>query len=118
LYVGEGVKLGDIATIGQQIFNGLSVASIDMLVGVGVTLVFAVTGIVNFAHGEVMILGSYVAFAVAPKAETGYFLAIALAVALVGALASCSKRLFRFTLDKPVNGFLISLGLCSLSRTA
>jgi branched-chain amino acid transport system permease protein len=48
----------------QQVFNGLSLASIFVLVSVGITLIFGLTGIVMFAHGELLMLGALVTWAI------------------------------------------------------
>ncbi len=41
----------------QELVNSLSVASVIILIGIGVTLIFGLTGIINFAHGELLMLG-------------------------------------------------------------
>jgi len=96
----------------QQLFNGLSVASIYMLVGVGITLVFGLTGIVNFAHGEIMMLGAYALLVVAPDGGPMFIVGLVAAVTFVCLVSYAMERgLFRFTLKRPINGFLVSLGL-------
>jgi branched-chain amino acid transport system permease protein len=76
-----------------QLLSGLASAATLFLVAVGLSLVFGVTRIVNFAHGSLYMLGAYVALALAERFVHGsaamYWvcvLAAALAVALVGAL--------------------------------
>ncbi|RUX44078.1 branched-chain amino acid ABC transporter permease, partial [Mesorhizobium sp. M7A.F.Ca.US.014.04.1.1] len=44
----------------QQILNGLSIASVITLIAIGVTLIFGLTGIINFAHGEFLMIGGIV----------------------------------------------------------
>ena len=44
-----------------QTLNGLASASLLFLVALGLTLIFGVTRIVNFAHGSLYMLGAYVA---------------------------------------------------------
>ena len=96
----------------QQCFNGLSIASIYALVAAGITLVFGLTRLVNFAHGELMILGAYAALLVAAGGALGFVAGLAVAVLVVAAACFVIERgLFRFTLEKPINGFLVSLGL-------
>ena len=46
-----------------QLLNGLSSASALFLVAAGLTLIFGVTRIVNFAHGSLYMLGAYCAYA-------------------------------------------------------
>lgn len=69
----------------QQLVNGLAVGLIYALVAIGFTLIFGVLNVVNFAHGEVYMLGAYaglvLAVALAPP-----ILALLLAVLAVGAL--------------------------------
>ena len=95
----------------QQILNGLSIASVITLIAIGITLIFGLTGIINFAHGEFLMVGS-IATWVAVSHGVGFFPALLLAVAIVGLVGFALERcLFRFTLDKPTNGFIVSLGL-------
>ncbi|MFK0166589.1 MULTISPECIES: branched-chain amino acid ABC transporter permease [Rhizobium] len=95
----------------QQILNGLSIASVITLIAVGVTLIFGLTGIINFAHGEFLMVGSIVTW-LAVQAGLGFFIALVLAVVAVGAMGFVLERgLFRFTLTRPTNGFIVSLGL-------
>jgi branched-chain amino acid transport system permease protein len=51
-----------ITTIAQAVVNGLLIGGIYALVSIGVTLIFGVVKIVNFAHGEFVMIGMYVAF--------------------------------------------------------
>ena len=46
----------------QQIINGLTLGSIYGLIAIGYTMVYGIIGMINFAHGEVYMIGSYVAF--------------------------------------------------------
>jgi branched-chain amino acid transport system permease protein len=95
----------------QQILNGLSIASVITLIAVGVTLIFGLTGIINFAHGEFLMVGSIVTW-LAVSAGWGFPLALVAAVAAVALLGFVLERgLFRFTLARPTNGFIVSLGL-------
>jgi len=95
----------------QQILNGLSIASVITLIAVGVTLIFGLTGIINFAHGEFLMIGSIVTW-LAVQAGLSFYLALVLAILAVGVMGFVLERgLFRFTLTRPTNGFIVSLGL-------
>ena len=95
----------------QQILNGLSIASVITLIAVGVTLIFGLTGIINFAHGEFLMVGSIVTW-LAVSGGLPFPLALLLAVVAVAAMGFVLERgLFRFTLERPTNGFIVSLGL-------
>lgn len=51
-----------IATVIQQLFNGVSVSSIYLLIAIGLAITFGVMGVINMAHGEFMMIGCYVAY--------------------------------------------------------
>jgi branched-chain amino acid transport system permease protein len=81
-----------------QFLNGLSAASSLFLVAAGLSLIFGVSRIVNFAHGSLYMLGMYVAVWLAPRA--GFWPAVAcagLAVAMLAALVEIAllRRLYR-----------------------
>lgn len=98
-------------TLIQQLINGMSVASVTILIGVGITLIFGLAGIVNFAQGEFLMVGGMVTWLLV-TAGVNYFVAMFAAMAAVGALGFISERgLFRFTLERPMNGFIMSIGL-------
>ena len=95
----------------QQLVNSLSVASVIILIGMGITLIFGLTGIINFAHGELLMVGGMATW-VMVSGGSNFFVALLVSMLVVAALGFALERgLFRFTLDRPMNGFIISLGL-------
>ena len=81
-----------------QFLNGLASASSLFLLAAGLSLIFGVSRIVNFAHGSLYMLGMYLAVWLAPK--LGYWASVpiaAVAVALCGALVEMLglRRLYR-----------------------
>ncbi|MGH8436567.1 MAG: high-affinity branched-chain amino acid ABC transporter permease LivH [Pseudomonas sp.] len=52
----------DIYHFLQQLVNGLTIGSTYALIAIGYTMVYGIIGMINFAHGEVYMLGSYIAF--------------------------------------------------------
>ena len=46
----------------QQLVNGLTIGSTYALIAIGYTMVYGIIGMINFAHGEVYMIGSYVTF--------------------------------------------------------
>lgn len=48
----------------QQLVNGMTIGSTYALIAIGYTMVYGIIGMINFAHGEVYMIGSYVAFIV------------------------------------------------------
>ncbi len=95
----------------QQLVNSLSVASVTILIGMGITLIFGLAGIVNFAHGEFLMIGGIATWFFVGLG-VNFFVAVVLAMGVVGALGFVAERgLLRFTLDRPMNGFIMSIGL-------
>jgi branched-chain amino acid transport system permease protein len=69
-----------------QFLNGLASASALFLVAAGLSLIFGVTRIVNFAHGSLYMLGMYLAVWLAGR--IGYWAAVPTAAAIVGAIGA------------------------------
>jgi branched-chain amino acid transport system permease protein len=80
----------------QHLLNGLLLGSTYSLLGVGLTLIFGLMSVVNFAHGEFYTLGAYATFAALVGASQSLAVAIPLAI-LAGALAGalCERVLLR-----------------------
>src|ERR1700738_2353218 len=94
-----------------QLVNSLSVASVTILIGIGITLIFGLAGIVNFAHGEFLMVGGMVTWFLVTSG-LNFFVALVGAMIFVGLLGLVAERgLFRFTLDRPMNGFIMSIGV-------
>jgi branched-chain amino acid transport system permease protein len=94
----------------QQIFNALSLASMYALIALGITLVFGLTGLVNFAQGDLVMLGAMITLWATPK--LGFVLGTLLACVAMAVLSMALERgLFRRTRNSPLSGFMISLGL-------
>ena len=60
-----------MASVLIQFLNGLASASTLFLIAVGLSLIFGVTRIVNFAHGSLYMLGIYVAYGIITKLDAG-----------------------------------------------
>ena len=52
----------------QQLINGVTLGSIYGLIAIGYTMVYGIIGMINFAHGDVFMVGSVVAFIADPGA--------------------------------------------------
>lgn len=46
----------------QQIVNGLALGSIYSLIAIGYTMVYGIIGLINFAHGDIYMVGAYIGF--------------------------------------------------------
>jgi branched-chain amino acid transport system permease protein len=74
-----------------QFLNGLASASSLFLVAAGLSLIFGVTRVVNFAHGSLYMLGMYLAVWLAER--VGFWAAVPLAAAIVGVLGALAEVL-------------------------
>jgi branched-chain amino acid transport system permease protein len=95
----------------QTLLDGLMVGGLYATVAIGVTLVFGLMGILNFAHGQMVMLGAYTAFFVV-SAGLGFWPALVVGMVAMGALGLLLERVvFRFTLTDHMQGLTASLGL-------
>ena len=92
----------DISGLAVQLLNGLAGASSLFLVGAGLSLIFGVTRIVNFAHGSFYMLGIYLAYTLVGRLGGGAWfwpsmLLAAVAVGAIGALVEMGllRRVYR-----------------------
>src|SRR4051812_39633590 len=88
-----------LALLLTQTVNALSQSALLFFLGVGLTLIFGLMRIVNFAHGALYMLGAFVAFSLA-KFTGSFWIALAVAPLLVGLFgaafeASILRRLYR-----------------------
>ncbi len=86
----------------QQVFNGLSLGSIYALIALGYTMIYGILRFINFAHGDVFMIGAfsgyYLAIVFGFSSTTGV-VSLLLAVAiLIGAMIICS--ILGFTIEK------------------
>src|SRR2546429_5748281 len=89
------------------------------IIALGITLTFGITGIVNFALGEFMMIGAYATYALAERGGLPYPVAVVpgcLVAAAAGYLSN--KAVFRFTRNNLVNGLLVSIGLITIFESA
>lgn len=95
----------------QTFVDGLMVGGLYTTVALGITLVFGLVGILNFAHGQCVMLGAYVAY-FAVWYGLGFWMGLALAMLSMAALGAALERaVFRPTLGDPMAGLAVSLGL-------
>jgi branched-chain amino acid transport system permease protein len=106
--------------LAQQILNGLILGSMYALVAIGFSMIYGMVRLINFAHGDVAMIGAFTAFALI--GYTGLPLwAVLLAAMAAGALMGVAIELtaFRPLRGAPqVNGFITSLGVSILIQNA
>src|SRR5438034_8057626 len=97
--------------LAQQILNGLLAGSYYLLIALGLSLIFALGGIVNLAHGAFYAIGAYLAISIGQR--LGFTAAVFMAPVAVGALGVIVERLLlrRFYKADPALSLLLTFGL-------
>jgi len=96
----------------QTLLNGLMLASIYILIASGFTLIYGIMHIVNFAHGEIYMLGSFAIYYFSTQYGLNYFLALVLAMLLIGVLGIILERALFLPLQAAhLPQVILSLGL-------
>ncbi|MBR0598045.1 branched-chain amino acid ABC transporter permease [Sinanaerobacter chloroacetimidivorans] len=72
----------DFGTFMQQVANSISLGSLYALLAIGYTLVYGILRLINFAHGDIFMLGAYFAFYAISAFTMPWFLAFPLAILL------------------------------------
>ena len=95
----------------QTAVNALYASSYIALVSVGLVLIFGVMRIVNFAHGELYMLGAYCIVAFYVDSTFSFVVALLAAPLLLACVGLAMERgLFRPVRDKPLSGLVLSIG--------
>lgn len=95
-----------------SIINGLIQGGFFALFAVGLVLIFGVMGVVNFAHGELVMVGAYTIWLVHAQHGFAYIPTLALALLVVTAIGLLMERfLFRPTRSDPLAGLICSIGV-------
>jgi len=96
----------------QALLNGFGLAVVYILVALGLTLIFSILEVINFAHGEFYMLGGFAAYYLSAVGGLNYVATLVLAMLLVGLAGVMAERLvFRHLRGKTLNAFIVSLGL-------
>lgn len=102
--------------LAASVVNGLMLASVYALVALGLTVVFGLLDIVNFAHGQILLLGAYATFTLVSH-NLNFWLALIIAALAVTALGAVLERVVFRPVEKiPINGLLVSIGLIAIFR--
>ncbi|SDJ50008.1 ABC transporter permease [Natronorubrum texcoconense] len=82
-----------IGSLSQALFDGLTIGVVYVLLAAGLSVIFGVMHVINFAHGELFALGAYFALAlVVPFGGTAFFVALFVAPLLVGIVGVAIER--------------------------
>jgi len=99
------------AVLAEFLLNGLVLGALYLLMALGLSIIFGMVGVINFAHGALFTLGAYTAYQV--KDALGFPGALVAAPILVGLLGMLIEAtlLRRLYLEDPLQGLLLTFGL-------
>ncbi len=96
----------------QSIINSLIQGGFFSLWAVGLVLIFGVMGVVNFAHGELVMVGAYTVWVMYSQYHLPYFLALPTAIVITMMIGLLMERfLFRPNRTDPLAGLICSIGV-------
>jgi urea transport system permease protein len=111
----------------QSVYYGLSLGSVLLLAAIGLAITFGVMGVINMAHGEMVMLGAYTTFVVqdlirneAPWLfDYSLLIAVPLAFLVAGAAGVAIERsIIRFLYGRPLETLLATFGLSLVLQQA
>ncbi|MEQ1952813.1 urea ABC transporter permease subunit UrtB [Mesorhizobium sp. CN2-181] len=112
---------------GQNVWYGISLGSVLLLAAIGLAITFGVMGVINMAHGEMVMLGAYTTYVVQEvirSSAPGLFdwsLAIALPLAFLVAAAvgfAIERGIIRFLYGRPLETLLATWGVSLIIQQA
>jgi urea transport system permease protein len=120
-------RMLQIWNLAQAAFYGVSLGSVLLLAATGLAITFGVMGVINMAHGEMVMIGAYVTFVVQEviKAHApglfgaSLFIAIPLAFIVSGGIGILIERgLIRYLYGRPLETLLATFGLSLVLQQA
>lgn len=102
----------------QQLVSGVAVGCVYALVALGFVLIYKATDVVNFAHGEVMMIGAFLGLTFVTRLQLPYFAGVVMAILCMTVLGALLNRY----LLRPLAGqgilaiIVVTLGLSILLR--
>jgi urea transport system permease protein len=111
----------------QNAWYGLSLGSVLLLAAIGLAITFGVMGVINMAHGEMVMLGAYTTFVVQEIIRTSYpglfdyslLIAVPLAFIVSGGIGVVIERsIIRFLYGRPLETLLATWGLSLVLQQA
>lgn len=98
-----------MATFMQQLTNGISLGSLYALIAIGYTMVYGILRLINFAHGDIVMMAAYFAFFGIAVFHIPWYITFVLVVLLTALLGIVVERTaYRTLRDAPRSSILIS----------
>jgi urea transport system permease protein len=100
----------------ETLFFGLSLGSVLVLAAIGLAITFGVMGVINMAHGELMMLGAYTTYVVQQAMPNHIGLSIFISIPLAFLVSACvgmliERGVVRFLYGRPLETLLATFGV-------
>ena len=105
-------------TLIQASLSGVAIGCVYSLVALGFVLIYKATGVLNFAQGELMMVGAYIYFSLVTSLDMTPLLAFGATLVLAGLLGALVERLVLHPLvdEPPFTLVMVTIGLATLLR--
>jgi len=105
-----------LAALAETLFFGLSLGSVLVLAAIGLAITFGVMGVINMAHGELMMLGAYTTYVVQQLLPNQIGLSLALSIPAAFVVAglvgvAIERGVIRFLYGRPLETLLATFGI-------
>lgn len=103
----------DIYSFIQQLMNGISLGSLYALIAIGYTMVYGILRLINFAHGDIFMVGAYMAFYMAGVFVLPWWISAILAIVLTAIVGMSIDRVaYRPLRDAPrISALITAVGV-------
>ena len=97
----------------QALISGILVGGVYALIGIGLTIIFGVMRVINFAHGDIMMVGMYLTFFLFTLFQVDPFVSIVITIPLMFLFGAFLQKIFinRIIGTLPQNQILLTIGL-------
>ena len=97
----------------QALISGILIGGVYALIGIGLTIIFGVMRVINFAHGDIQMIGMYLTYFVFTLLHVDPFLSIIITIPLMFAFGALLQKVFinRVLGALPQNQILLTIGL-------
>jgi branched-chain amino acid transport system permease protein len=97
----------------QSLISGILIGGVYALIGIGLTIIFGVMRVINFAHGDIMMIGMYLTYSLFTLAGIDPFASIVITIPLMFMFGAFLQKVFinRMQGALPQNQILLTIGL-------
>ena len=97
----------------QALISGILIGGVYALIGIGLTIIFGVMRVINFAHGELLMVGMYATYFLFTLLHVDPFLSIVITIPLMFLYGALLQKVFvnRVLGALPQNQILLTIGL-------